>query len=70
MQRKIAAVTTSRADYSHLYWVLKDLREHPDVDLRLVVTGAHLSEEFGRAVTEIEGDAITRDKIVSTIASV
>ena len=25
MKRKIAVVTTSRADYSHLYWPLKDL---------------------------------------------
>ena len=56
MKRKIAAITTSRADYSHLYWVLKDLREQPDVDLRLVVTAAHLAEGFGRAVEEIERD--------------
>ena len=47
--RRIAVITTSRADYSHLFWVLHELREHPDVELRLIVTGAHLSEEFGRA---------------------
>ena len=33
-RRTIAVVTTSRADYSHLYWVLRELREAPDVDLR------------------------------------
>jgi UDP-hydrolysing UDP-N-acetyl-D-glucosamine 2-epimerase len=54
--RKIAAVTTSRADYSHLHWVLKDLQEHPEVDLRLIVTAAHLADGFGRAVGEIERD--------------
>ena len=32
MNRRIAVVTTSRADYSHLYWPLKLLSEHPGVD--------------------------------------
>ena len=56
MKRKIAVVTTSRADYSHLYWPLHDLRAHPDVDLRLIVLGSHLSPEFGMTVREIEKD--------------
>jgi len=54
--RKIAVVTTSRADYSHLYWPLHDLARHPDVDLKLVVAGAHLSPEFGSTAEEIERD--------------
>jgi UDP-hydrolysing UDP-N-acetyl-D-glucosamine 2-epimerase len=53
---KIAVVTTSRADYSHLYWPLKDLAAHPDVDLKLIVLAAHLSPEFGDTVAEIERD--------------
>lgn len=56
MKRKIAVVTTSRADYSHLYWPLHDLRAHPDVDLKLIVLGSHLSPEFGMTVREIEKD--------------
>jgi UDP-hydrolysing UDP-N-acetyl-D-glucosamine 2-epimerase len=54
--RKIAVVTTSRADYSHLYWPLRDLAAHPRVDLRLVVLGSHLSPEFGSTIREIEKD--------------
>ena len=54
--RKIAVVTTSRADYSHLYWPLHDLARHPEVDLKLIVSGAHLSPEFGMTVREIERD--------------
>lgn len=54
--RRIAVVTTSRADYSHLYWPLKLLSEHTDVDLRLIVTAAHLSPEFGATIREIEKD--------------
>jgi UDP-hydrolysing UDP-N-acetyl-D-glucosamine 2-epimerase len=56
MRRTIAVVTTSRADYSHLYWVLRDLEAHPDVDLKLIVLAAHLSPEFGATVGEIERD--------------
>ncbi len=56
MKRTIAVVTTSRADYSHLYWPLHDLLSHKDVDLRLIVLGAHLSPSFGETVKEIERD--------------
>jgi UDP-hydrolysing UDP-N-acetyl-D-glucosamine 2-epimerase len=59
MKRKIAIVTTSRADYSHLYWPIHDLRAHPDVDLKLIVLGSHLSPEFGMTVREIERDGFT-----------
>ncbi|MGC2620175.1 MAG: UDP-N-acetylglucosamine 2-epimerase [Acidobacteriaceae bacterium] len=56
MMRKIAVVTTSRADYSHLYWPLRLLADHPDVDLRLIVMASHLSPEFGATIREIEKD--------------
>ena len=56
MRRRIAVVTTSRADYSHLYWPLIELQRHPDVELGVVVLGAHLSPEFGRTLGEIEKD--------------
>ena len=56
MKRRIAVVTTSRADYSHLYWPLKLLSEHPAVDLRLIVMASHLSPEFGATIGEIEKD--------------
>jgi len=55
-RRKIAVVTTSRADYSHLYWPLRALSEHSLVDLQLIVLGAHLSPEFGATIREIEKD--------------
>jgi UDP-hydrolysing UDP-N-acetyl-D-glucosamine 2-epimerase len=58
MKRTIAVVTSSRADYSHLYWPLHDLAQHPDVDLKLIVLGAHLAPQFGETVKEIEKDGI------------
>jgi UDP-hydrolysing UDP-N-acetyl-D-glucosamine 2-epimerase len=56
VKRTIAVVTSSRADYSHLYWPLHDLAQHPDVDLKLIVLGAHLAPQFGETVKEIEKD--------------
>ncbi|GAC1618645.1 MAG: UDP-N-acetylglucosamine 2-epimerase [Candidatus Acidiferrum sp.] len=58
MKRKIAVITTSRADYSHLYWPLRELSAHPEVDLKLIVMGVHLSPEFGSTIQEIEKDGL------------
>jgi len=64
MKRKIAVITSSRADYSHLYWPLKDLSESDEIDLRIIALGSHLSPEFGNTVDEIERDGF---KIASKI---
>jgi UDP-N-acetylglucosamine 2-epimerase (non-hydrolysing)/GDP/UDP-N,N'-diacetylbacillosamine 2-epimerase (hydrolysing) len=69
MPRRIAVVTTSRADYSHLHWVLRDLEAHPSIDLKLIATGAQLSHEFGAAVSEIEDDGFTVDERVECLLS-
>jgi UDP-hydrolysing UDP-N-acetyl-D-glucosamine 2-epimerase len=55
-RRRIGVVTSSRADYGHLRWPLREMAEHPDLDPRLYVTGAHLSDEFGTTLREIERD--------------
>jgi UDP-hydrolysing UDP-N-acetyl-D-glucosamine 2-epimerase len=55
-KRRIGVVTTSRADYGHLYWPLRELQTQADVDLGLFVLGAHLSPQFGLTVREIERD--------------
>ena len=68
-KRKIAVVTTSRADYSHLYWPLRDLAVHPSVDLRLIVMGSHLSPEFGSTVQEIENDGFKIDARIECLLS-
>ena len=54
--RRIGVVTSSRADYGHLRWPLREMAARPDLDPRLYVTGAHLSDEFGTSVREIESD--------------
>ena len=69
MKRKIAVITTSRADYSHLYWPLRDLSAHPEVDLKLIVMGSHLSPEFGHTVREIERDGFSIDARIECLLS-
>src|SRR6202050_4688624 len=69
MKRKIAVVTTSRADYSHLYWPLRELSTHPAVDLKNIAMGAHLSPEFGSTIQEIEKDGFHIDARVECLLS-
>lgn len=69
MRRKIAVVTTSRADYSHLYWPLRLLSQDPRVELKLIVLGAHLSHEFGSTVQEIEKDGFAIDAKIECLLS-
>lgn len=54
--RKIAVVTGTRAEYGLLYWIIKGIHEDPELELQLLVTGMHLSPEFGLTVKEIEKD--------------
>ena len=55
-KRRIGVITTSRADYSHLYWPLRELAAHAEVELGIFALGAHLSPEFGTTLKEIERD--------------
>ncbi|HXG82800.1 MAG TPA: UDP-N-acetylglucosamine 2-epimerase [Pyrinomonadaceae bacterium] len=68
-ERKIAVVTTSRADYGHLYWTLKELQNRPAIDLQLIALGAHLSPAFGNTFKEIEADGFTIDERVECLIS-
>jgi len=69
MRRKIAAVTSSRADYSHLYWPLRELAAHPAIELKIIAMGPHLAPEFGLTATEIEKDGFTIDARIECLLS-
>jgi UDP-hydrolysing UDP-N-acetyl-D-glucosamine 2-epimerase len=49
-------VTTSRADYGIYRPVLREIAQRPELELRLLITGSHLSDQFGMTVGEIESD--------------
>ncbi len=53
---KVCVVTATRAEYGMLRPLLFKLRNHPDIELCLVVTGAHLSELYGNTQQEIVAD--------------
>jgi UDP-N-acetylglucosamine 2-epimerase (non-hydrolysing)/GDP/UDP-N,N'-diacetylbacillosamine 2-epimerase (hydrolysing) len=69
VSRTIAVVTSSRADYSHLYWPLRALAEDPAIRLKLIVLGAHLSPEFGLTIQEIEKDGFAIDGRIECLLS-
>ena len=56
-EKTVAVVTGSRAEYGLLRPVLRKLAASP-LCLKLVVTGAHLSESYGNTVSEIEADGL------------
>ena len=62
-KRKICVVTGSRAEYGLLYWLLKEIENDKKLDLQLIVTGMHLSPEFGLTYKEIEKDFKIKKKI-------
>ncbi len=55
-KRKICVVTGTRADYGLLYWLIKEIDQDEDLELQLIVTGMHLSKDFGLTYKEIEKD--------------
>jgi UDP-hydrolysing UDP-N-acetyl-D-glucosamine 2-epimerase len=69
MTRKIAVVTSSRADYSHLYWPLRELAAHPAVELKIIALGPHLSPEFGCTASEVEKDGFRIDARIECLLS-
>ena len=54
--RTIGVVTTSRADYGIYRPLLEAIRSDSELQLRLLVSGMHLSPECGLTVRDIEAD--------------
>src|SRR6266567_755401 len=59
LKRKIAVVTSSRADYAHLRWLLYDLARQPSIDLNVIAIGPHHSPVFGHTGKEISARVTT-----------
>lgn len=54
--KNVCIITAARSEYGLLKWVIDGVHNDPDLELQLVVTGAHLSEEHGKTVQFIEED--------------
>lgn len=66
---KICIVTATRAEYGLLKSIIEKFMKIKGVDLRVAVTGAHLSPEFGLTYNEIINDGIKIDKKVEILLS-
>ena len=66
MKKLVLAVTGIRSEYDIMSSVFRAIDNHPKLELNLAVTGAHLSENFGYTINEIENDGF---KIVDHIES-
>ncbi len=66
---KICVVTGTRAEYGLLYWLMKEIEADENLELQLIVTGMHLSPEFGLTYKEIEKDFRIDKKIEMLLSS-
>lgn len=67
--RRICVVTTSRADYGSLRWLMRAIEDDDGLQLQLIATGMHLSPEFGLTYREIEGDGYSIDRKIEMLLS-
>ena len=67
--RKIAVVTATRAEYGLLRWTIEALRSEPCFDVRLIVTGTHLSPAYGETWRQIEADGLRIDERIDYLSA-
>lgn len=68
VRRKILAVTGIRSEYDIMSSVFRAIDSHPELELSIAITGAHLSEAYGHTVNEIRADGFTiADEIESLL---
>jgi len=69
MKGKICIITGTRSEYGLLYWLMKEIQDDTDIELQLIVTGMHLSPEFGLTYNQIEKDGFKIDKKIELLLS-
>ena len=68
--RKVLGVTGIRSEYDIMSSVFQAIDDRDDLELELIVTGAHLSDTYGHTIDEIEADGFRiADRIPSLIES-
>lgn len=66
---KYCVVTGSRAEYGLFFPLIKKIVKSPGMQLQLIVTGMHLSHEFGLSYKQIEADGFVIDEKVDILLS-
>lgn len=54
--KKLCIITGSRAEWGLFYPLASEIKKHDDLDLNIIATGAHVSNEYGDTYREIESD--------------
>jgi UDP-N-acetylglucosamine 2-epimerase (non-hydrolysing)/GDP/UDP-N,N'-diacetylbacillosamine 2-epimerase (hydrolysing) len=67
--KKIAVFTGTRAEYGLLYWLMKEIDQDADLELQLIVSGMHLSPEFGHTIDAIQNDGFEVHEKVEMLLS-
>ncbi len=67
--RRICVVTTSRADYGLLRWLMESIRDDEELELQVIATGMHLSPEFGLTYRDIEEDGFRISRKIEMLLS-
>ncbi|MDK2978410.1 MAG: hypothetical protein PWP52_1124 [Bacteroidales bacterium] len=67
--KKICILTATRAEYGLLKRLIRQLKGEETFDVRIAVTGAHLSPEFGLTYKEIEEDGFVIDEKIEMLLS-
>lgn len=66
---KVCVATGTRAEYGLLKPLIDELKEDSNFDVQLLITGTHLSPEFGRTVNQIDTEGIRDTYSVEMILS-
>ncbi|MEC1178878.1 UDP-N-acetylglucosamine 2-epimerase [Metasolibacillus meyeri] len=69
MKRKICVVTGTRAEYGLLFPLINKIQQEVTFQLQMLVTGMHLSSEFGDTYKQIELDGFIIDEKVEMLLS-
>jgi len=68
-KRKICVVTGTRAEYGLFYPVMKKIQASDKLELQLIVSTMHLSEEFGSTYRQIEKDGFMIDEKIENLVA-
>ena len=68
MKKKVLAITGIRSEFDILYPIILELNNNPDIELKLVISGSHLSDWHGNFLEQLEADGFEiADKIDSLL---
>lgn len=62
--KKVCIITAARSEYGLLRWTIDGIQNNPNLELQIIVTGAHLLEEHGYTYKNIEDDGYSIDIMV------